>query len=195
MTVAIAVDWSGPFSSISAAKETAKSNELGEAIYLAVGRRKRQRSTRMQYVGISGDPKSRINQNHHKLPDINSELGLWVGKVVSHAVAGRKRMKLSVMVNSAEWALAFFLELPLNDRKRRRPPDRSLILLNRWFNPDFSTRRVHRGHEDWPDLIEYEHPVDGDEGAVIVWFGGRRDRLSAAEVHDLAKPPVSQKTK
>ncbi len=191
MSIAIVVDWSGPFRTIKAAKEAAK--EFGEVLYFATGKRAYQRETDLQYVGISVDGSSRFNSYHKNLPLIKKSMGIWIGEVVSHAVAGRRAakhpVKHSVVVELAEWGLAYFLELHLNDRKRSNAPPQSFVLVNRWFRTDFETRRVHRGHENWPDLIEYEHPDDGDGGAVIVWFGspGRRDRLSGPEVTALKK--------
>lgn len=188
MTVAIAVDWFGPFSSIDDARSAARTHEIEEAVYLALGCCGRQRRGRMQYVGVSGDAASRFNGQHQKLPGITRNFRLWVGEVASHAVAGPKKLKRSVAVEAAEWAMAYFLELPLNVRKRAKAPNRSLILINRWFRPDLKTRRSHRGHEDWPDFIEYEHPDDDRDGsATLVWFGGRRERLSSTEVDDLVR--------
>jgi hypothetical protein len=164
---------------------------LAEVLYLAIGKRAYQRETDMQYVGISNDAHSRFNNNHKKLPLVTKSIGIWIGEVVSHAIAGRRAsrqpIKHSVAVELTEWGLAYFLALHLNERKRRNHPRQSFVLVNRWFKPDFDTRRVKRGHENWPDLIEYEHPDEGDGGATIVWFGspGKRRRLSETAVSAL----------
>ena len=55
MTVAIIVDWGGTFSSVPIAKEAATQNDLGEVLYLVIGKRRYQREARLQYVGISND--------------------------------------------------------------------------------------------------------------------------------------------
>jgi hypothetical protein len=160
-TFALIADWSGPFASMSVARDAAIDNDLGEVLYLATGRRAYQ----------------------------------WIGEIASHGVAGRRGAKHpvqhTVAVDRAEWALAYFLALTLNKRKRRKPPPESLVLVNRWFAPDLKTRRIKRGHPDWPDFIEYDHD---DATALIQWFGAppRRRRLSGRDISDLALPPASK---
>jgi len=193
VTIAAVVDWSGPFYAIDEAKAAVREHELGEVVYLALGKRSRQHKPRMQYVGISSDSETRFNKHHHKLPEISREFRIWVGEVVSQAVAGRRAarhpVKHTVAIDRAEWTLAYFLALPLNERKRRKPPPEAIVLFNRWFRDDFETRRYKRPHRDWPDLIEFCHENEGDGSAAIVWFGSppRRKHLSKSEVTELAE--------
>ena len=190
MAIAIVVDWCGPFSSVEAAQNGLRNYGVKEGLYLALGKRAYQRETSLQYVGISNDTQSRLYGNHHGLSPIVQDFSLWIGSVVSHAMAGRRNtlqpMAHSVTVDRAEWAMAYFLSLPLNIRKRSKPPPESLILVNRWFRPDFETRRSHRGHKSWPDLIDYDK---NEGGASVVWFGspGRRERLSPTAVKGLRR--------
>ncbi len=67
MTLALMVDWYGPFGSIPALQ--ARMGEWGpdEVLYLATGKRSHQRATDLQYVGISLDAKVRFNDLHHKI--------------------------------------------------------------------------------------------------------------------------------
>src|SRR6266545_3585189 len=105
---------------------------LGEAIYLASGSRKRQKGSGLQYVGISNDPRSRFSGQHHKLPEITRNFAVWVGLVVSQARSGRRgksrSLRHSTMVDRAEWAMAYLLMLPLNVRKRAKPPPEPLTV-------------------------------------------------------------------
>lgn len=195
-TFALIADWSGPFASVSVARDAAIANDLGEVLYLATGRRAYQRQTTMQYVGISNDLNARFNDPNHPINQrITGRCGIWIGEIVSHGVAGRRGAKHpvqhTVAVDRAEWALAYFLALTLNERKRHKPPPESLVLVNRWFAPDLKTRRIQRGHPDWPDFIEYDHD---DATALIQWFGSppRRRRLSGKAISDLALPPTSK---
>jgi len=63
------------------------------------------------------------------------------------------------------------LELPLNEQKRESPPDRPIVIYNRWWKKDYETRYKRRPHADWPDLIDFS---DGNADTRIVWFGGAR---------------------
>jgi len=191
MTIAIVVDWCGPFWSVNDAKVAIRKYGVGEGLYLALGKKSYQReSASLQYIGISNDTKSRIHGKNHPFKPIVHDLSLWIGSVVSHAVAGRKNASQSVAhsitVDRAEWAMAYFLALPLNVKKRAKPPPDSLILVNRWFQPDFETRRRHPGHPDWPDLIDYDKV---ENTASIVWFGtpGRREWLSSTAIAKLRR--------
>jgi hypothetical protein len=193
-TLSLIIDWCGPFPSIVRANEAANNFNLREVLYLATGQRAYQRKGTMQYVGISNDPKSRFNGNHHTLPEIKRNFGIWIGEIVSHGIAGRRAHNQPVMhslaVERAEWAIAYFLALPLNQRKRRKPPPGAIILINRWFQTDFETRRNHRGHHDWPDFIEFEPDYDV---ARLQWFGapGRMKRYNESEIRSLAIEPNS----
>ena len=188
-TVALIVDWCGPFASIEDAKGAARDFQLGEVLYLATGKRRYQRHSTMQYVGISNDPESRFTKNHHRLPELTKSFALWIGEISSHGIAGRRAQRHPVAhgraVELAEWALAYFLALPLNVKKRKTPPPESVMLMNRWFRDDFETKRVQRGHKEWPDFIEFEPAYDF---ARIQWFGspGRSRRFSEAGIKALA---------
>jgi len=181
-TLVIAINWFGPYSSISEARSIALSERVEEALYLCIGQRDGDLSS---YVGITSNAPQRLSNNHHKLslfdPD---DMVIWIGIIVSQAAAGRRSSRGSALhtlaVKTAEKLTAYFLQLPSNDRLRSSPPDRSAIVFNRWYEPsgDFK-RRKHRGHHDWPDLIEYDQE---SEWASVVWFGGKRKRGSVADI-------------
>lgn len=186
------VDWFGPYFSVTDACKGAQQAEFGEMLYMASGKRAYQRKAELQYVGITKNANSRLG-NHRKLPEITGDLCIWWGEVASHAVAGRKRKRQSVkhseMLTAAEHTLAYFLALPLNERLRRSPPGRSVVLVNHWFTTQ-EDRRYRRPPVSWPGLIEFDQEDERYSMAVRVWFGspGRRDRLSASDIRDLAKP-------
>lgn len=188
-SVAIVVDWMGPFASIDQARSYSSDKGLGEVIYFALGRTRYQRSTRLQYIGISNNGSSRFTGQHRTLPEIRGNFALWIGVVASHGVTGRDKrrpIRHSLTINLAEWMLAYFLGLPLNVRKRRRPPNRSAVLINRWFQIDAEKRRVQRAHSDWPDYIEYEKDA---RFARLQWFGtpGKHKRLSEQDIANLSR--------
>jgi hypothetical protein len=186
--VAIVVDWFGPFTTLKAARTQIGVHQLDEGLYLAIGRGQYKTQFKhkadLQYVGISKAAKGRLHND--RFPEIKRDrtFRLWLGRVSSHAVAGRKELAHSTTVHAAEWATAFFLQLHLNKRCRKKPPPRSLVLINRWFKSDFGTRRVHRGHSEWPDMIEYDKLTNT---ARIAWLGagGEMWRLDQDDVMDL----------
>jgi hypothetical protein len=188
--LAIVIDWSGPFQSVDVAKKIAAEFELGEVLYLATGQRLYQRQDSLQYVGLSSNLKNRFNDPTHKIStDVNKNLKIWVGEIVSHARAGRRLSRHpvahSVGVELAEWMLAYFLALHLNVKKRKKTPRESAVLLNRWFKSDFETRRRQRPHPEWPDFMDYDTDY---QSASLVWFGAppRRRTFSSAEIRNLA---------
>jgi hypothetical protein len=192
MTLALMIDWYGPLKSVGAAKNTAKEWGAGEVLYLATGRRRYQRTSGLQYVGISNDISNRFNDPKHKITTaVVADLSIWIGFVVSHAAAGRRAGGSTVAhsrgVEQAEWVVAYFMAMPLNRKKRRQPPKESSILVNRWFNAKTEERRAHRGHAAWPDFIEYDKERDT---AALAWFGmPKRKTYSAAEIGCLALKP------
>ena len=187
-TIALIVDWCGPFATVDKATEAAKKHKLGEVLYLATGKRAYQRTASMQYVGISTNFESRVRNDHHKLTEITKNLGIWLGAISSQSIAGRRSssdpVRHSLAAALAEWVIAYFLALPLNERLRVNPPKTPVIVISRWFKSDLETKWRKRGHRDWPDLIEFDPDY---EFARLQWFGspGKSKRFSASDIKGL----------
>jgi len=176
--IAIVVDWYGPYSIDEAIRVS--NSDFGEGLYLLIGKKKHQKSTlSMQYIGIAKNLFNRINNRHHKIPELSQACFIWLGEIASFGIPGVKRKVTNVQLDLAEWLHSYFLELPLNERKRRNPPDNTATLLNRWWFKDYETPRQRRPHRDWPDLIEY---TGQEYGAKAVWFGGRLIKWKPEEI-------------
>lgn len=187
MPFAALIDWCGPFHTVEDACAAVAEEGYGEALYMAIGSKRGQNKTYIQYVGITADLTKRFNGTHPiQLLLRPKTLRLYVGIVTSQAVAGRKAFyhakRFSAPLYLAETALAFLMELPLNKDKRRNPPKDSIVVVNRWYRGDFATRRRRRAHASWPDLVEF----DCDEGTGdLAWHGGRRNHVSADRVQEI----------
>lgn len=70
------------------------------------------------------------------------------------------------------------MRLPLNEKKTKTLPQRSVTVMNRWFRADGYTVRSHRPHPDWPDLIDFP---DYELPARAVWFGSRQRKFLASD--------------
>lgn len=170
--LAIVVDWFGPYNRDEARSSARLDYKSG--LYLCLGKIRHQRApSRPQYVGLSKSLAARL-ANHQKLPLITREATFWLGEVATAEVPGKKKKKTSETLASAEWALAYFMQIPLNSKKKLSPPNRSMTLLNRWWRKDYETPWVRRPDARWPDLIEYG---GADLAAKLVWFGGRLKRV------------------
>lgn len=165
----IAVDWFGPYD-LDSAWEAAKS-DYGHALYMCLGRQPYQRSTTLQYVGIGNNVHTRLNEDHHKLRKVTREREIWLGEIATAEPSGKKLKVTRATLDYAEWLHARFLQLPLNEKKTKTLPSRSVTVLNRWFKTDYETLRRNRPHPDWPDLIDYPHY---ELPARLVWFGGKQ---------------------
>ncbi len=177
--LAVVVDWYGPYT-LDEAKLSARL-DYESGLYLGIGKLKHQKGAPIiQYVGISKNLARRL-QTHKKLPEILRETKIWLGEVATAEVPGKKIKKTVASLDLAEWALAYFLEIPMNEKKRKTAPSRAITLLNRWWNKiDYKTPWVKRPHAAWPDLIDF---VSNEYVTKIVWFGGRVKRVPAkAEV-------------
>ena len=168
-TIVSVIDWVGPYSWSEAA---AASADYEDGVYVAIGKTKRQRSSRLQYVGLASNLSSRINGYHHKLEKITRDLEIWLGEVVSPRTPGKKLKVTDRMLDLSEWAHAYFLQLPLCERKTTNPPDGAITVYNRWWSKlaDDAPRKK-RPHEDWPDFIEF---IGYEYDAKTVWFGRRQ---------------------
>lgn len=158
---------------MSAAREATR-KDFGAGAYVAIGKRKYQRSTSIQYIGISSSSLyQRLKEDHHKLRLITQDRTIWLGEVASTGISGPKRKRTDFLLDLVEWAHAFFLELPLNDRKRWMPPRRAVTVVNRWWGTDFNTPKRRRPRSDWPIVIDY--PREG----YPVRMSWRWDRTAA----------------
>ncbi len=165
----IAIHWFGPYRSLEAARAAAKV-DYNDGLYLCIGMTAYQRKPAMQYVGLAKSLHTRLIENHHKLCNVTRSRSIWLGEVVTAEPSGKKIKVTKATLDYAEWLHAKFLELPLNDMKRKNVPARGVTVLNRFFKTDYETRCGRRPHADWPDLIDF--PGD-DQLARAVWFGSR----------------------
>jgi hypothetical protein len=177
----VGVDWYGPYSLLQAQRIA---HEYGKGgLYLCLGKRKGQHLRTLQYVGKSnGGLRSRLQRDHHKLRLVTRDQQLWLGVIATGNVPGKKKLVTPQALRMAEWALAHFLRLRLNDRLRERLPPSPVTVLNRWWADVNQERpRYRRPHGDWPDLIDFIGP---SYRTRLVWFGspGRQRTISAAEL-------------
>jgi hypothetical protein len=173
------VEWYGPYSLDEARSATEDFEDDG--IYCALGKAAYERESRLQYVGLTSSLRARMNGAHHALPKITRDRELWLGEVVSPRTPGRKLKVTDRMLDLAEWAHVYFLQLPLNTKKKANPPDFPITVYNRWWQSDFQTPRRQRPHKEWPDIIDFH---SSDYPAKLVWFGGRQIIRYADEFKD-----------
>jgi hypothetical protein len=143
---------------------------------MCLGKIKGERSKKLQYVGIGSNVQNRIKADHHKLQYVTRDRNIWLGEVATPEPSGKKKKSTKATLDYAEWALAYFLELPLNQKKRSTPPSRSVTLLNHWWHKDYETPRRNRPHPDWPDLIDYPGP---EYSTRIIWFGKKQKYIKS----------------
>jgi hypothetical protein len=166
-TAPIVINWHGPLSSLEQASQAAKDGEVEEAIYLAVNKKNKA------YAGISKSPATRLTDAHHILGKLGpGEAELWIGVLASQKIWTASDAQHSTAIRLAEHTTVYFLELSENQRLRKNPPDRSVILISRWYEAGHPyKRRPDRGHKDWPDLIEFDKE---NESYQLAWFGDTR---------------------
>ena len=172
----IAIHWYGPYKDLDEARECARYDNI-HGLYLAIGKCRSDRTKRLQYVGIGSAIHTRLNERHHKLSLVEKEREIWLGEIVTAEPSGKRLKATRTTLDLAEWMHARFLGLPLNDKKTKALPRRSVTVLNRWFALNYETP-ARRPHKDWPDLIDYP---DCELPARAVWFGVRQRRFLAPD--------------
>jgi hypothetical protein len=174
------IDWYGPYT-FTEAKEVLKRDYL-DGLYMIHGKLPDQSRSVLQYVGIAKNLNSRLNQRHHILSAFLEQSPrlkcLWLGEVVSPRTPGKKLKATDQMLDLAEWAHAYFLQLPLNTQKKKTPPERSIVIYNRWWHKDYETAHAKRPAREWPDLIDW---IDEDYPAKVVWFGEKEVQKSVED--------------
>lgn len=179
----IVIDWIGPFHSMSEARKFARDGNEGPCLYMLVGRSQARARTRCQYVGVAKRLEQRLHER--RFTDVLSK-SFWLGLIPSQGIPGRSGyVHHSRVLNIAENAVAYFMELPLNQRKRAKPPAGDIVIANRWWH-DHETPRLRRPHAEWPDLIEYDYVTTGGV-KLITLTGARIRRLDARGVKALRR--------
>ncbi len=166
----IAVNWYGPYRDLDEARAAAR-QDYGDGLYMCIGKRPYQRKVSMQYIGIGSNVHTRMKEGHHKLREVTQERVIWLGEIATAEPSGKRMKATKTTLDFAEWLHARFMQLPLNEKKTKDLPSRSVTVLNRWFKTDYATLYKRRPHPDWPDLIDYP---DYELPARMIWFGGRQ---------------------
>lgn len=159
------VEWYGPYSSEEAGPAAF---EYADGLYMVTGRRAYQRKSEPQYIGLASSLGARLSAVHHKIPEVKHDIKIWLGQVVSPRTPGKKMQVTDVMLDLVEWAHAYFMQLPLNDKKTRKWPKRDIVVYNRWWRRCKEVGHGKRPNREWPDIIDF---IDGDFDARLVWFG------------------------
>ena len=177
----VGVDWYGPYD-LAHAQKIARSYGKG-GLYLCLGKRKGQHQRALQYVGKSNTGLlSRLQKDHYKLRLVTRQQQFWLGVIATGNVPGKRKHLTPQALRLAEWALAYFLDLWLNDKLRKKKPPRPVTVLNRWWADEDQERpRRNRPHPQWPDLIDFLGPYYRTR---LVWFGspGRQRTIHPSEI-------------
>lgn len=153
----IRLNWRGPYS-----LDEVCELDSGNGLYLLTGKRSYERNEQIQYCGITeGLYRNRFKQ-HHKIPKIIKDLGIWLGEVVYPQKHTRTHLE------TAEAIVIYFWQPNLNERKKVCPP-RPTVLMSHWFKKDNSPRFNQLSiYTDLPDVLCW----DGElwrSGNLKVW--------------------------
>lgn len=172
------VDWYGPFTGVGKedlfknARNAARA-DFGSGLYMAIGHAPNiaKGRTTIQYVGIADPLVSRLYESHHRLGSM-ALTAMWLGEIATAGIPGRRAKKTDPHLDIVEWAHAYFLRIPVNERKTINPPRSSCIVLNRWWATDYETP-AERPAARWADILEYNVLRNT---ANLCWFG-RKGRI------------------
>lgn len=174
----ITVDWFGPYGGDLQQIRSVARADFEDGLYMCIGKKPYQRNSAMQYVGIGSPIHTRLHDGHHVLPEVTRSRQMWLGEIATAEPSGKKIKYTKATLDYAEWLHARFMQLPLNDKKTKSLPPRSVTVLNRWWKTDYVTMRSNRPHPDWPNLLDYPgHELP----ARTVWFGGKQRPFKAPE--------------
>lgn len=139
------INWCGAYSF----EELESDKEFGNGIYLITGKRKHQRTSEIQYCGITEDSFYNRFKTHHKRDVVFREQKFWLGKFAYPIETNRS------VLEAAEKIIIYFWEPFLNEKKKVSPPE-STTILNFWFdknhNPRFKRLAIY---EELKDVISW----------------------------------------
>lgn len=164
VTQAIVVDWFEPLRGVEEARHAITNAGFEDGLYMLIGRiRYQKKRGELKYIGIAKTLLNRVRSQHPAISVLTQECTLWLGEVSSIGRYQRKPLE------SAERAHIYFLQLPLNKRKKKNPPPEPVTVLNRWWGKDQdpSVRRRNRPDRGWPDVIDYDGITHGRERGYL----------------------------
>lgn len=142
----IKIHWFGPFGEVDL-------DDLngGNGLYMFTGKKYNQRGdSEIQYFGITKNTYKGRFKNHHKLGEINRELGIWLGEIIYPSDHVRDHLEI------AESIMIYFWQPQLNDRKKYTPPKPTTV-ISHWFTPDGRPRKNQMSiYKDLPDVISWD---------------------------------------
>ncbi len=136
----ILIQWRGPFTI-----DEVINQDSGNGIYLLVGKQKYERETSIQYCGITEGNFGVRLAKHHKLPEINRDLEIWLGNIEYPSAHTRTHLE------TAESIIVYFWQPSLNERKKFNPP-RPTTVISHWFKKNgdirFNQMNIYKGLHD-----------------------------------------------
>lgn len=157
--IAIIVDWYGPYHSLEEARGNAR-EEFESGLYMLIGRKKYEKDTKLQYIGIAKNLATRLSNSHPAAVKLEQQIEIWMGEISSAGKPGPKEKETNIGIDLCEWAHAYCLQLPLNEKKKENLPDGMVTLVNRWWQKESTSDnllpRKKRPHQDWPDVIDFK---------------------------------------
>lgn len=123
------INWRGAYTF----EELESDREFGDGIYLIAGKRKYQRNSEIQYIGITEDSFYNRIKKHHKKDLVFKDTTFWLGKFEYPKKVDRN------ILETAEKILIYFWLPELNDKKKTALPEPT-TLLNFWFKKDLTPR-------------------------------------------------------
>lgn len=166
------IDWFGPYSLEEARRVSQE--DFDDGLYMLIGRIGLEKRIRLKYAGLAKRLANRLSKDHHIIAKLKIDMQVWLGEVASPRISGKKTKPTDTLLSLSEWTLAYFIPLPLNDRKKKNPPPEDIIVYNRWWKAttDYSSPSC-RPRASWPDIIDFHEVNDEKWRCRIVWFGKR----------------------
>jgi len=139
----IEVSWKGPYSIDDIERLDSKNGGL----YLFTGKKKYERLSDIQYIGITERSYKQRFKEHHKINEVTRDLNIWLGSVSYPLVNARVHLEI------AEKILVYYWQCSLNEKLKKYSP-KPTVLISKWHKTDGS-ERIRRVTEvaNLPDVI------------------------------------------
>ncbi|SHN51990.1 hypothetical protein [Desulfovibrio litoralis] len=159
----IYINWHGPFTrdDINCENHCKDDDCLclsGNGLYALFGMQKYERKAKLQYIGLTQRRyidrfnEKQDTENQHRINDISRNLMIWLGKVETP-----KRTVKREILEAAEYALIYFSEPQMNEKKTIYAPKFDCTVISRFFhkNSDKLRKRIPKLLNDIPDVISW----------------------------------------
>lgn len=161
-TIASAVDWYGPYASLSTARQACRQLKIDKGLYLVIGSSPQDAGEHVPLLVAMGAVGDRLDEaDQYDQLDETAPFEVWIGKMAQPLIDMKRSAQRPDDFWQSKWAWVYGLQPALNTYMRVNPPKHRVVVRNYYGGRrDMDYASV----EYLPDLIDFPYRSDQHDG-------------------------------